>query len=78
MKRKINIKDGDHGDHGGFSIGTILPIFCLATCHPDASNQVLSQLAQGFGRSKLLQQFVDAERQTTHDARHTTDIDQLQ
>ena len=39
--------------------------YFLSTSHPDASYQVLSQLAQGFRRSRLLKQIVDATRGTT-------------
>ena len=41
-----------------------------STGHPDASYQVLSQLAQGCRRSRLLNQLL-----TPHDGRRTTDID---
>ena len=43
-KRKIDFRDGGHL---GFQIGTSLAV--LSTSHPDASYQVSSQLAFGFG-----------------------------
>ena len=60
-KRKIDFQDGGHGGHLGFPIGTILAIF-LFTSHPDASYQVLSKLARGCRRSRLLNQLL-----TPHD-----------
>ena len=50
-KRKIDFQDGSHGGHLGFPIGTILAIF-WSTSHPDASNQVSSQMAFWFRRSE--------------------------
>ena len=56
------------GGHLGFPIGTIFAIF-LSTSHPDASNQVSSQLVQGCRRSRLLKQLL-----TLHDGHCLTII----
>ena len=44
-----------------------------STCHPDASYQVSSQLAQGCRRSRLLKQLLTPHdgRRTMHDGRRT-------
>ena len=48
-KRKIEFQDGSHSDRNDFS-------YFLSISRPDASYQVLSQLAQGCRRSRLLKQ----------------------